>query len=140
TRLYTLSAKLDDENPDARNNQGMRLFQEKRYSEAVPLLSEAIHIGRGRSVDFSFLSSAQILSRDDIGAEITMADALKLYPQSVFVLARYAHLLELNGRTTESTKMLDRAKRVDRREANAWWAFLNEGSNAAAAKALKNKD
>ena len=140
TSLYTLAAKLDDENPDARNNHGMRLFQEKRYSEAVPLLSEAIHIGRGRSVDFSFLSSAQILSRDDIGAEITMADALKLYPQSVFVLARYAHLLELNGRTTESTKMLDRAKRLDRREANAWWAFLNEGSNAAAAKALKNKD
>jgi len=69
-----------------------------------------------------------------------MADALKLYPQSVFVLARYAHLLELNGRTTESTKMLDRAKRLDRREANAWWEFLNEGSNAAAAKALKNKD
>jgi hypothetical protein len=27
TSLYTLASKLDDENPDARNNHGMRLFR-----------------------------------------------------------------------------------------------------------------
>jgi O-antigen ligase len=140
TGLYTLAANLDDENPDAKNNHGMRLFQEKRYNEAVPLLSDAIQMGRARSVDFSFLASAQILSGDDIGAEITMADALKLYPRSVFVIARYAHLLESNGRATESTKLLDRAKLSAVRDANTWWALLNEGSNSAAAKALKNND
>jgi hypothetical protein len=91
-------------------------------------------------VDFSFLASAKSLSGDDIGAEITMEDGRKLYPQSVFVLTRYAHLLRSNGRPNESAKMLDRAKGFDLREANTWWAFLNEGSNAAAAKALKNKD
>jgi len=140
TRLYTLAAKLDDENPEARNDHGMRLFQEKRYTDAVPLLSDAIQIGRARSVDFSFLASAQILSGDNIGAEITMEEALRLYPRSVFVLARYADLLESNGRNTDSTKMLDRAKLMSLRDANTWWAFLNEGSNAAAAKALKNND
>jgi O-antigen ligase/Tfp pilus assembly protein PilF len=138
TKLYTLAANLDDENPDARNNHGMRLFQEKRYEEAVPPLSEAIRIGRARSVDFSLLASAQSISGDDLSAEKTMEEARKLYPRSVFVLARCAHLLHSNGKVGEAEKMLELAKGINPREANTWWTFLNEGSNAAAAKALKN--
>src|SRR4029079_9562172 len=34
---YRLAIRLDDENPFARNNFGMRLFNERRYAEAVPL-------------------------------------------------------------------------------------------------------
>jgi predicted Zn-dependent protease len=116
----------------------MRLFQEKRYAEAVPLLSEAIRMGDAPSVNFSFLASAQRLSGDDIVAEKTMEEARKLYPRSVFVLARYAYLLETNGKLSESAAVLERAKSFERREANTWWSFLNEGSNVAAAKALKN--
>jgi Tfp pilus assembly protein PilF len=116
----------------------MRLFQEKRYEEAVPPLSEAIRIGRARSVDFSLLASAQSISGDDLSAEKTMEEARKLYPRSVFVLARCAHLLHSNGKVGEAEKMLELAKGINPREANTWWTFLNEGSNAAAAKALKN--
>ena len=135
-RQYSLAESLDDENPDARYYHGMRLFQEKRYAESVPYMAEAIIKGRGRSVDFSYLTSAQRLAGDPSGAELTMAKALKLYPRSVFVLTRYAELLKVNGKESESASLLEKARSLNRRDANSWWTFLTEGSNAAAASAF----
>ncbi|HEV8592148.1 MAG TPA: O-antigen ligase family protein, partial [Pyrinomonadaceae bacterium] len=135
-RQYSLAESLDDENPDARYYHGMRLFQEKRYAESVPYMAAAIIKGRGRSVDFSYLTSAQRLAGDSSGAELTMAKSLKLYPRSVFILTRYAELLKANGKESESASFLEKARSLNRRDANAWWTFLNEGSNAAAASAF----
>jgi len=140
TRLFTLAEQLDVENPVVRNSHGLRLFDEKRYSEAVPLLAEAIRIGQARSVDFSYLASAYRLSGDNAAAEEAMGNAFQLYPMSVFVLTRYAELLESNGKSNEAKQLLARAKAINPREANTWWGLLTEGSDSAAARALSNNE
>jgi O-antigen ligase len=137
-RHYSLAQRLDDENADAPYYRGIRLFQKEQYSDSVPYMAEAIHIGRARSVDFSYLASAQRLGGDTVGAELTMARALELYPRSVFVLMRYADLLKANGKEAECAAMLERARSLNRRDANSWWTFLNEGSNAAATLAFRD--
>lgn len=140
TRLYMLAMKLDNENPDARNNYGMRLFQQGCYADAVPHLAEAIRIGKGPSAAFSYLATAYTLSGDIGGAEKTFAEAAALYPQSPFVLTRYAEALRANGRSGESEMQLQRAMQINKRAANTWWMIINDGPTAASALAARSDD
>jgi tetratricopeptide (TPR) repeat protein len=137
---YEFAISLDRENPNAFNNYGMRLFSEGRYDEAVPFLLRAIDVGRGTSIDFSYLASAQSLAGDNLAAEETMARALRMYPRSPFVLTRYAALQRTNGRVEDSERCLERARSIDLRASNTWWAMINKGSKAASALGFKNND
>lgn len=138
--LFSLAMRLDDENPKARNNFGMRLFWEERYSEAIPYLREAIKIGSASSTSFSYLASAHILAGDNFGAEATMKQAAGLYPRSVFVLTRYAVLLKENGKPHESEAVFARALSIDRPAANTWLAVITSGPNKASALAVNLED
>lgn len=138
--MYEFAARLDDENPDVRNFHGMRLFHEGQYAAAVPLLDEAIRIGRAPSPSFSYLASAQALAGDGHGAEQTFAMARKLYPQSPFVLTRYAALLKENGKAKESATQLELARKVNKAAANTWWTLMNEGPRVASDRAFQNND
>jgi tetratricopeptide (TPR) repeat protein len=128
--LYQAAMRLDDENPDVRQNLGVRLLHRGRYAEAIPLLESAIRIGRGTSTDFSYLATAKSLSGDHSGAEATMAQAAVLYPRSPFVLARYSALLEINGKTAESTAAFQQASAVDHRAATTWRGVITTGPKA----------
>ena len=136
---YQFAIALDRENPNAFNNFGMRLFNESRYDEAIPYLLRSIDIGRGTSTDFSYLASAQSLAGDNLSAEQTMARALKMYPRSPFVLTRYAALLQTNGKGNESVEYLERARSIDLKASNTWWAMINRGSRAASELGFKNE-
>lgn len=138
--LYRQAMVLDDENPDVRNNFGMRLFQEHRFAEAAPLLEESIRIGRAESTNFSYLASAQSLAGDNQSAEKTMAAAAVLYPRSPFVLTRHAALLYLNGKTDESIREFGRAREIDYRSANSWWTIINNGAQTATNRAFQSPD
>lgn len=140
SHLYRLGMRLDDENPDVRNNLAMRFFQEDRFAEAVPLLEESIRIGRAQSTDFSYLASARSLAGDDAGAEETFASAARLYPRSAFVLTRYAALLRINGKSPQSDLVFGRALAIDRPAANTWWTIIDRGSQAATDLAFKSSD
>lgn len=138
--LYRLGMNLDDENPDARNNFAMRLFQEDRFADSASLLQESIRIGRAQSVDFSYLASAQSLAGDDQSAERTMAAAVKLYPQSPFVLTRHAALLQAIGMKNASAREFGKAHAIDHRAANSWWLVINSGAKAATDNAFRSSD
>ena len=122
-RLFNIAERLDDENADASYFHGMRLFHERRFSEAAPLLAESIRLGRGRSVDYSHLASAWSLAGDAAAAESTMAEAYSMYPQSAFVMARYSHVLAQNGKAAKAAGMLDLARNRHLGDANAWWTW-----------------
>jgi O-antigen ligase len=139
-RLYDTAMWLDDEDPDARYFLGLRLVDKARYSEAIPYLKSSIAIGKAPSADFSYLASAQSLAGDQVGAEETFAEAVSLYPRSPFVLTRYAALLKSNGKSSESDAELERAKRIDFRQANSWWIMLTQSPQAATDLALKSSD
>jgi O-antigen ligase len=138
--LYRYGMALDDENPDVRSSMGMRLFQEERFSDAIPYLTESIRIGCAQSVNYSYLASAQTLAGNNEAAEKTMAAAAVLYPRSTFVLTRHAALLHANGKSAESAAELERARRLDIRAANTWWILINDGSQAASDLAFRSNN
>jgi Flp pilus assembly protein TadD len=139
-RLYRMAERLDAGNPDARYYHGMRLFQENKFAEAVPFMRDAISLGRARSADFSYLASSQSLAGDNAAAEQTMAEAWKLYPQSTFVMTRYAHEMMSNGNEAGAEAMFTLSRARNQRDANAWWTLFNEGSDAASDRAVKHPD
>jgi O-antigen ligase len=138
--IYRRAMTLDTTNPEAPYFLGLRLVDVGRYSDGALNLEKSIRIGKARSTDFSFLATAQTLAGDNAAAERTFAEAAALYPRSVFVLTRYAALLEVNGKTVESAQQFERAARIDKRAANTWWALINKGTQAAADLSFKNPD
>jgi O-antigen ligase len=136
--LYELAMRLDDENPDARQNLGMRLFRNRRYKESIPYLESAISIGRAPSAELSYLATAKTLTGDPQGAEETMASALSLYPRSPFVLTRYATVLESNGKTAAAAEMFDRAVRIDERAARSWRLMIVGGPKSLGEMAARD--
>ena len=128
--LYELAMRLDNENPDARQNLGMRLFRRQRYAASVPYLESAISLGRAPSSELSYLATAKSLSGDAEGAESTMRIAAEMYPRSPFVLTRYSTLLESNARAAEASRVFDRATSIDPGEAMAWRVIINSGPKA----------
>lgn len=137
--LYDLAMRLDDENPDARHNFGMRLFRRQRYSEAAEYLESAIRIGRAPSSELSYLATAQELSGDAARAESTMKSTCDLYPRSAFALTRFATVLDANGKTSESASLFARARSIDERAALSWRAAIDAGPKALSEMAARDK-
>ncbi|MEO8573282.1 MAG: O-antigen ligase family protein [Pyrinomonadaceae bacterium] len=137
--LYDLAMRLDDENPDVRQNLGMRLFGNRRFREAIPYLESAVSIGRGPSSELSYLATAKSVTGDASGAEQSMASAAALYPRSPFVLTRYATLLKDNGKTDESADLFSRALQIDERSANTWRLLIDSGPKAVSEMAARDR-
>jgi O-antigen ligase len=136
--LYEMAIMLDDENPNVRQNLGMRLFRRERYREAIPYLESAIGIGRAPAAELSYLATAKTLSGDPTGAEATMKTASELYPRSPFVLTRYSTLLESNGKPAEAGTLFQRAREINEREANTWRAVIVSGPKALSEMAARD--
>jgi O-antigen ligase len=136
--LYELAMMLDDENPDARHNLGMRIFRGRGYARSVPYLESAILIGRAPSAELSYLATAQSLSGDPAAAEATMKMASELYPRSPFVLTRYSTLLESHGKHDEAGALFNRAKQINERAAITWRAAITRGPKALSEMAARD--
>ena len=137
--LYQAAFRLDDENPNPHFHLGYRLFHAARYPDAASHLERAIEMGQATSPTYSYLATAQLLSGDTGAAEGAFAKAVKLYPQSPFVLTRYAFFLRMNGKTGESVAQYDRALAIDQSAAITWWTIMNEGTQKASDSAERNK-
>ncbi len=137
--LYEMAMRLDNENPDARNNLGMRLLRRKQYAQAIPYLESAIVLGRASSAEFSYLATAKTLSGDAPGAENTMRTASEMYPRSPFVLTRYATLLESHGKREESAVVYSRASEINPRAALTWRSIINFGPKSVSELAARDK-
>jgi O-antigen ligase len=138
--LYEKAFWLDDLNPDARVDLGINLLNAKRYDEAAREFRKSIDIGRAISSGYSYLSTAQYLAGDTVAAENTFAEALRLYPLSPFVRARYAYFLQLNGKKPEAERQLEIARKLDKKQANSWWSLINDGIQPTTEKVFANKD
>ncbi len=134
------AVRLDNENANIERSWGMRLIHEARFADAAPHLERSIDLGLARSVDFSYLATAQALANDIPAAEKTFERAANLYPRSTFVLTRYAAILKTNGKEIESAKALLHARQINKREANTWWLVLTESPTAASIKASGSED
>ncbi len=136
--LFQTSENLDSENPNPHYFLGLKLFKAKRFAESVPEFKTAIKLGAATSPIYNYLAAAQLLSSDPAGAEQTFAEAVNLYPFSTFVRARYAAILEGNGKFAVAQTQFNRALELDPQQARTWQAVINQGIKKAAEESLKN--
>ena len=94
---------------------------------AAELYRKAIDNGLGVTVTYSALSKAYELDSDPENAELALAEAVSIFPRSVFVRIRYALLLEAIGKGGESAKQFEAARAIDRKQANGWETLIRDG-------------
>ncbi|MCY7348061.1 MAG: O-antigen ligase family protein, partial [Pyrinomonadaceae bacterium] len=99
---YQKAIALDDREPLFRYYYGSFLYNQKRAAEAISPIRWAIDHGISTSINYFNLAAAQTVSHQTAEAEQTFAEALRVYPRSVFLRTAYASFLENNGREADS--------------------------------------
>ena len=133
--FYRQAINLNPRNASAYFSYGQQLYFKKQPEKAVPMLEKAIANGLDVSIAYSYLASAQASAQDFQAAEETIAQALKIYPRSVFLRVRYAALLEKKGESEKSNEQLEIARRINDKQANSWQELITSGALATALRA-----
>jgi O-antigen ligase len=117
---------------------GQWLYQERRYSEAIPHLRFGIDNGINTALCYAYLSSAQMKMGDAEKADATLSEGLKVYPYSVFLRVRRASLLASRGQQDAAESEMARALAVNAPNARGWWQLINFGKDEASQAAREN--
>ncbi|MCP9493030.1 MAG: O-antigen ligase family protein [Pyrinomonadaceae bacterium MAG19_C2-C3] len=116
-------------------NYGMRLYYQKRAAEAVPHLRYATRRGLHASVCFASQAAAEVDAGDARAALDTLAYAVAVYPQSLYLRASYGARLEAEEDDKAAQIQYVAATRIDPAAAEVWWRFVHSGVDAAEATA-----
>jgi hypothetical protein len=114
---------------------GMRTAGSGEPSLGALYLQNAIDRGLGTTVTYSLLAMLLADSGDRAGAESAMAEAVAIYPKSIFARVRYSLLLESNGRTDEARRQMELASDQDLKAASGWYSLIRDGSTASELRA-----
>ena len=98
---------------------------------AADLLRTSIEKGRAATQVYSTLANLELESGLTNDAELSMAEAVAVYPRSVFARVRYAQFLEINGKQKQADVQLLIAERIDAAQTRGWYALINHGDMAA---------
>lgn len=137
--LYASALRLNPFDANAHLDLGLRLYLERRASEAVPHLRYALERGMNTSVCYAYLAAAEAGSNDLAAAEQTMARAVSVYPRSVFLRARHAAALRATGRDAEADEEFAFALSLDARTARGWQELMSGGAERAKATGYRDK-
>jgi O-antigen ligase len=137
--FYRQAIDYNPRNASAYYSYGLRLYFDKQPEKAAPLLEKAVANGLDVSFVYSYLASAQAASRNFPAAEETLAKALKIYPRSTFIRARYASLLEKKGEPEKAAEQMEIARLIDDKQANGWQELITTGAKASALKARNDE-
>lgn len=136
---FEQAARLDPANGSANFSYGLRLLSENRYRESAAQLRAAVKKGLNTTICYSYLISAQSLSNEFEQAKETNAEAVRIFPYSVFIRVRYASLLEKLNLQDESVKQYELARQLDGKQAETWRLLINNGALAASERARTDK-
>ena len=137
-RYYRRSLAVYPTNNSAKFSYGMWLNRKGRSTEGVHYLQSAVDRGFNNSVCFAYLAGAQASAGDLAAAEQTLAQAVKIYPVSVFLIVRHAAALERNGSREEAQAEFSRAVSIDSRKALGWRELIDNDIDAALQAAQQN--
>lgn len=121
-------------------NYGMFLYLERRAAEAVPHLRYAVARGYNASICYAYLAAAEAGANDLQAAEQTLAEAVRVYPRSVFLHVRHATALAEVGRTEEANAEYASALALNARVARGWRQLICFGRKAADLAAFSDKN
>jgi O-antigen ligase len=120
-------------------NFGTWLFLKGRAPEAVTHLRYAVERGYNASVCYAYLAAAEAGAGLMQQAEQTLAQAVRVYPRSVFLRVRHASALAEVGLTEEANEEYAAALGFDTRAARGWRQLICFGRNAAKTAAFQDK-
>jgi O-antigen ligase len=138
-QLYRNALRLNPLDATTHLDFGLRLYAEKRAGEAMPHLRYALERGMNTSVCYAYLAAAEAGSNDTTAAAATMAQAVNVYPRSVFLRVRHAAALKAVGRAEEAEKEFAVAVSLDSRTARGWQELMSGGADRAKAIAYNDK-
>jgi O-antigen ligase len=136
--LFQNASALDDQNASIYASRGSYLLRAEAYADAVPQFRKAIDLGRATTTDYSYLASVQILAGDKQAAQATLAEAVGVYPYSIFIRTRYAVLLKEAADPRGSAKEFEIAMSINPRQAEMWRNLIEDGAAVASRRSFDN--
>src|SRR6185369_14116532 len=128
----------DDENAAAHSSYAIVLAEGNVMDAAVRELRRSIECGAGATQVYSILADLQMQAGDISAATKTMAEAVAIYPRSVFARVRYAQMLELEGNHSAVETQIAAAKKIDLKQSNGWIALIRDGDAVAFQASLRD--
>jgi tetratricopeptide (TPR) repeat protein len=110
---------------------GLWLHNQRREAEAVSHLTYAVEHGFNSSICYAYLAGAQDSAGNQLAAEQTLGNAVRVYPVSVFLLVRHSVALKRTGRGEEAGTEFARALKLDPRAARGWQQLIENDIDAA---------
>jgi O-antigen ligase len=130
-RLYSTALMFNPLDPATHFNYGLWLNQRKREREALPHLRYAVARGFHTSTCYEYLAGAESNAGELDAAERTLAEAVRVYPRSVFMRVRHAASLARLGRGPEAELEMATALLLDSRAARGWQRLIDDDIDAA---------
>jgi len=130
---------LDPENATAYSAFGGHFLDAGRPREAAIQLRRSIDLGRSTPSDYSYLATAFILAGDYAEARDALAEAVGVYPRSLFLRTRYSVVLAELGEHDGSVRQFEIAKFQNEPAARSWRNLVEFGADKAGRMAFEEK-
>jgi O-antigen ligase len=130
-QLFRQALAFDPGDATTHFEYGIVLYTNYYWSAAISHLQYSIAHGFNETSCYAYLASAQEAAGDFTGSEKTLADAVRVYPRSVFLRVRHAKALRECGSANQAEAEERRAAQIDARGAAGWRKFIYEGAKAA---------
>jgi Tfp pilus assembly protein PilF len=130
-RYYRASLTAFHSSSATHFSYGLWLYNQRRATEAVSHLTYAVEHGFNSSICYAYLAGAQESAGNQLAAEQTLANAVRVYPVSVFLLVRHSVVLQQTGQREDSEKEFARALLLDPRAARGWQQLIVNDIDAA---------
>ena len=101
------------------------------YRKAADLTRMAIENGVGASIAYAKLAEYEERAGDQNAAVWAVEDGIGVFPRSSYLRAYLVLLLERTGNTSRSELEMSRARDLDHKQANGWYALIKHGSKDA---------
>ena len=121
---YERAIQLDPDNYHLHQHLAGLFANEGKHREAAREMQRMIDRGGGTTLNYSILADAHGRAGQYDLVDKTLAEAVSIYPTSVFMRVRYAAFLKERGRQSEADAQLAQARQIDAGQANGWYVFL----------------
>lgn len=131
---------LDPGNGLFKYYEGARLLNLNKPAASIPPLRYAIDSGIATSAVYFSLISAQRIAGKEMEAANTYAEALRVYPRSVFLRTAYASFLRERGQHNLADAEYTTAMKIDSKQAKSWYLAFTEGLQELSTRSVKEPE
>jgi hypothetical protein len=125
---YSSATFFDPENFYVHHRMGVRYASEGRFAAGALSIRKMIDGGGGTTLNYSVMAEYLAKAGQYKPANDAFAEAVTIYPNSVFLRVRYAVYLEERGQQAEADVNMEHARLVNLKQANGWYLLLKGDS------------